>query len=180
MLWKLMDAIPSWVWALMLGLMSGMILIQGAKKAGLQVALAAQERATAEAVAETARVRAEIADELARHHAQRAEDERIARQRERELAEQVAEAGKQAKARIAELDRALGIALHSLRERPDRPEPAAPGGGVSEAAPACTGQTGPSLARPDAEFLVRYAADAERLSAALNQCEAAYEAARTR
>jgi hypothetical protein len=37
------------------------------------------------------------------------------------------------------------------------------------------GCTGAQLARPDAEFLAGYAADAERLQAAYNSCRQAYE-----
>lgn len=43
---------------------------------------------------------------------------------------------------------------------------------------ASVGCTGAQLARPDAEFLVGYAADAAQLHAALNQCTALYDAAR--
>ena len=39
--------------------------------------------------------------------------------------------------------------------------------------------TGAQLARRDAEFLARYAADAERLAKAYNTCKAAYEAVQT-
>lgn len=64
--------------------------------------------------------------------------------------------------------------IASLQDRPNRDS----GAGVPGAASTCTGQTGASLARPDAEFLTRYAADANRLQLALQQCESAYEAAR--
>jgi len=63
--------------------------------------------------------------------------------------------------------------VRSLLSRPDRPS-----GDATTVTPACSGQTGEALARPDAEFLAGYAADAARLNASLNQCEAAYNAAR--
>lgn len=64
--------------------------------------------------------------------------------------------------------------IASLQDRPNRDG----GTSVPNASGSCTGQTGASLARPDAEFLTRYAADANRLQLALQQCESAYEAAR--
>lgn len=62
--------------------------------------------------------------------------------------------------------------LNSLRERPE----ARAESGVSEAADDGVGCTGEGLARPDAEFLAGYAADAARLQAAYNSCKQAYEA----
>lgn len=66
--------------------------------------------------------------------------------------------------------------LASLRNRPS----------TRASVPTCTatptdapvGCTGAGLAQPDAEFLVRYAADAAQLQTALNQCTALYDAAR--
>lgn len=68
----------------------------------------------------------------------------------------------------AERDRAVD----ELRMRPERTVES------PTTAATCTGQTGQSLARGDAEFLVRYSADAARLQAAVEQCEAQYESAR--
>ena len=71
-------------------------------------------------------------------------------------------------ARSAELDR--------MRDRPstradDRPSKAA------SPAPDSVGCTGAGLARPDAEFLTRYAADAARLRVELDRCTALYDKA---
>ena len=77
---------------------------------------------------------------------------------------------------IARIGRRHAAALDGLR---DRPEARADLGGVSAdpgAAPA--GGTGAGLARPDAAFLVGYAADAARIAEALDLCVTAYEAAR--
>lgn len=65
--------------------------------------------------------------------------------------------------------------LASLRDRPERP---ASGADVPDGAASGAGCTGAELARPDAEFLVGYAADAERLQSALATCQAAYDAVR--
>ena len=63
----------------------------------------------------------------------------------------------------------------SLRNRPNRPTSP---GGVPTPASTCVAATGAQLARPDAEFLVRYAMDAARVQIAAEQCQAAYNAAR--
>lgn len=66
--------------------------------------------------------------------------------------------------------------LAGLRNRPAARAdvPATPAASTD----ASVGCTGAQLARPDAEFLVRYAADAAQLHTALNQCTALYDAAR--
>lgn len=66
--------------------------------------------------------------------------------------------------------------LAGLRNRPAARAdvPTAPAASTD----ASVGCTGAQLARPDAEFLVRYAADAAQLHAALSQCTALYDAAR--
>ena len=66
------------------------------------------------------------------------------------------------------------LLLDSLRHRPERPS----GSGVSETASACSGSSGAQLARGDGEFLAGYAADAEKLQIALNQCIKQYESVR--
>lgn len=63
----------------------------------------------------------------------------------------------------------------SLRNRPNRPSSSP---GVPAPASTCVAATGAQLARPDAEFLVRYAMDAARTRLAAEQCQAAYNAAR--
>lgn len=60
----------------------------------------------------------------------------------------------------------------------NRPEARADSGGVPEGAAAGVGCTGSGLARSDAAFLARYAADAAQLRAALEQCKAQYNALR--
>jgi hypothetical protein len=77
-------------------------------------------------------------------------------------------------AHIARLAADLDAALDSLRQRPDRPAdlPAPASAG------AATGCTGAELWRPDAGFLAREAARADRILADLGQCQAAYEQAR--
>lgn len=58
-------------------------------------------------------------------------------------------------------------ALASLRDRAERPAVPASGG----AAQACAGATGAQLSRPDAAVLVRLAARADELRAALERCQ---------
>ena len=79
-------------------------------------------------------------------------------------------------AQIARLDADLAAALAGLQDRPDRPGganlPTDTGAGPS------TGCTGAQLFKPDAGFLVRESARADKLLADLGQCQAAYDQAR--
>lgn len=61
--------------------------------------------------------------------------------------------------------------IDSLHERPETRAD----GGMPEGADVAMGCTGEGLARPDAEFLAGYAADAARLQSAYNSCRQAYE-----
>lgn len=72
----------------------------------------------------------------------------------------------------AERDRLLG----SLRDRPERPDGGAgvPDHTAARAEPASC--TGAELYRDDAAFLVRLAAEADQLRAAVQRCQAAYDA----
>ena len=75
---------------------------------------------------------------------------------------------------IASTNRRLDAAIAGLRDRPDRPA------GMSEAPRAtCEGANGPELARRNAEFLARYAAQAAEQDAALASCYASLDAAKS-
>lgn len=63
----------------------------------------------------------------------------------------------------------------SLRNRPNRPSSRS---GMPAPTSTCVAATGAQLARPDAEFLVRYAMDAARTRIAAEHCQAAYNNAR--
>jgi hypothetical protein len=71
---------------------------------------------------------------------------------------------------LAGVAAALGDAERKLRQRPERMP--------ADSAPACAGGTGAELSRPDAEFLSREAARADRLRAELSACTAWVEAVR--
>jgi hypothetical protein len=111
-------------------------------------------------------------------NAQKVEDERIAQEwkdkvRETEhtwqaKADQIQKDQSRATKNITARYNAL---IDSLR---DRPETRADGG-MPEGADVTIGCTGEGLAKPDAEFLAGYAADAARLQAAYNSCQQAYE-----
>lgn len=75
---------------------------------------------------------------------------------------------------IARINRAHTAALDGLRQRPEARSDAV----MPTPAGATAGCTGAGLARPDAEFLVGFAADAARLQSALNECRSRYQAAR--
>ncbi len=77
-------------------------------------------------------------------------------------------------AEIKTIAAARDAALSELRSRPER-------GAISPAiAAACTGVSGAQLASGDAEFLIRYSADAEILASAVKLCEGQYNAVRQR
>jgi hypothetical protein len=109
-------------------------------------------------------------EKLAMTEAMNAELQR-ARQREdalKTLTTRLSEDHRREKNRIRTEHAAI---VDSLR---NRPETRAGDGGVPQGADAGVGCTGAGLARPDAAFLVGYAADAARLQSALNACRAAY------
>jgi hypothetical protein len=115
--------------------------------------------------------------ENARLQAEYAENQRLAREREQALA-LGAERLRQEKDREIRNINARATALtNSLRDRSERP---AQSSAVSGTTPACSGATGKELARGDGEFLARYAADAARNAAALDQCIRQYEDVRNR
>jgi hypothetical protein len=116
------------------------------------------------------RERAQLAEEHAKAVAAAREKEQALQAEADQLREETNAKLKEASARAAAL-------ADSLRKRPERP---AAGSAVSSTASACSGATGAQLARGDGEFLARYAADAARLEAALEQCVRQYEALRKR
>ena len=91
-----------------------------------------------------------------------------ARQREEALKVLLARQRKEHKNEVNRVLAEYRALSDSLR---DRPEARAGDGGVPQGAElGAAGCTGEGLARPDAEFLGRFAADAARLQAALNAC----------
>jgi len=99
----------------------------------------------------------------------------LARERERSMVESADKLRKEKDAQIASLNSRLGTALDGLRQRPQRPA-ASPEG--SPAPCNCSGANGSQLSREDSEFLVREAARADRLRAALSQCYRQYDEVR--
>ena len=81
---------------------------------------------------------------------------------------------------ITRINRAHALAIERLRDRPERPADTGVGS-VSEAATVgehATGCTGAGLFRSDSVFLSGLAADADKLRAGLQACQAQYNAAR--
>jgi hypothetical protein len=99
--------------------------------------------------------------------AQEAKDQ--AREAERNMQSEVNRIQKEKHHAIKAADSKYRTLIDSLRNRPE----------ARDTMPSSTGDvvgcTGAQLARPDAEFLAGYAADAERLQAAYNSCRQAYE-----
>ena len=83
------------------------------------------------------------------------------------------------RARLAAVAAARDRLADSLRHRPERPAGGADLPRAAAAAPGPAACTGAELYRDDAAFLVRLAADADELRAAIEQCQAAYDAMRS-
>ena len=84
-----------------------------------------------------------------------------------------AKADKIQKERIREsqiVNRRYNALVDSLRDRPEARQDSVPADSTN-----AVGCTGEGLAKPDAEFLAGYAADAARLQAQYNACRKAYE-----
>lgn len=97
------------------------------------------------------------------------------RERERVLQAQVDQERRKHREEVSRITSEYERMVGSLRERPENRVDNCP---VYTDTGAPAGCTGAGLARPDAEFLAGYAADAARLEATLEQCRAAYEAVR--
>lgn len=101
------------------------------------------------------------------------EAKEAARLREVELQDKVIVLMKEKNHAVKTADARYNALIDSLRNRPEeRRDP------VSESAGDVVGGTGAGLARPDAEFLAGYAADAAKLQAAYDACREAYEEVR--
>lgn len=106
--------------------------------------------------------------ELAEHNAEL----NAARAKEQALQAGADQIKRKSDAKITTLNRRVNSLLGELRNRPERPASGVPENPGSELA----GCTGAQLYRPDSEFLVRLAQDADTTREALNQCREAYEA----
>lgn len=114
------------------------------------------------------RERAQLAEEHAKAMA-------AAREKEQALQAGADQLKEETNAKLKEVNARAAALADSLRKRPER---TAESSAVSGATSACAGATGATLARPDAEFLAGYAADAARLQAALDQCVRQYQSLR--
>ena len=100
-----------------------------------------------------------------------AEAQKAARIKENGLVNDLSNLRRTKDAEIKNINGRLAAALDGLRDRPERID-------LSKNTGSCNGSTGAQLARGDAEFLARYAADAARLQSSYKTCVGAYEAAR--
>lgn len=149
-----LSLVPSWAWAAAVAILLALCGVQTVRIAGLHTDIAVMA--------------AEHEKAVAKQQADRAEDERLAREREQQM---TASAAKLLQDKQDENDRItdrLGVALISLRNRPERPSAVA--GSVPSSATACQGATGAELFRSDGEFLAREAARADRIRTALAEC----------
>lgn len=125
---------------------------------------------------EIATIQAEHATSLKKLADTARDAEAANREIEAQAVRSLAQAQEKRNVEVARITRNHAAVVDSLRKRPERV--AAPSSKVPSTTPACAGTTGAELARGDAEFLAGYSADAAKLEAALNQCEAAYNALR--
>lgn len=123
-----------------------------------------------------AEVQAQWDQEKAKLALEYAAAQAAAREKEQALQAQADQLREDANARIKDIDSRANKLVDSLRQRPERP--ATQAGAVSGAAQSCSGASGAELDRRNGEFLAWYAADAARLSSALDTCLKQYEAVR--
>lgn len=121
----------------------------------------ATQRLTAVCVAEKLEVQTAVNVELTK-----------ARQREKELLAVIRQTSQEYNNEIQRVTGKYDSIVDSLRNRPNAR--ASSDKGVPDSSSVDVGCTGKGLARADAEFLARYAADAAKLQAALNSCKAQY------
>lgn len=124
-----------------------------------------------------AEVQAEWAKEKAEQYAAYAKAQEEARAREQEMQAAADKLRREKDAQIKDINARATALTNSLRNRQERPAETST---VSGAARSCGGASGAELAKGDGEFLARYAADAARLQAALDQCVKQYNAVRQR
>lgn len=113
--------------------------------------------------------------EKAAQYAEYAKAQEEARKKEQELQANADRLRQEKDREIKNLNARATALTNSLQHRPTRTSEA---GSVSDSSKSCSGASGKELARGDAEFLTRFAYDAERLQADLNQCIRQYEALR--
>ena len=123
-----------------------------------------------------AEVQAQWDQEKAKLALEYAAAQAAAREKEQALQAQADQLREDANARIKDIDSRANKLVDSLRQRPERP--ATQAGAVSGSAQSCSGTSGAELDRRNGEFLAWYAADAARLSSALDTCLKQYEAVR--
>ena len=113
--------------------------------------------------------------EKAEQYAAYAKAQEEARAREQEMQAAADKLRREKDAQIKDINARATALTNSLRNRQERPVESS---AVSGTARSCGGASGAELAKGDGEFLARYAADAARLQAALDQCVKQYNAVR--
>lgn len=151
-----------------------LLTVAGIALAATNVGWLAERNRHADTRTELAETRATLADERAAN----IEAQRLAlvalRAREKthsEAVQAITQRSAREKNRIAA---DLRSQLDSLRNRPDRSPDTVPSGASGQ-----VGCTGADLARPDAEFLVRYDSLVAELENAVRECRARYDTAVT-
>lgn len=151
---KILDIVPSWIYALAITLLVGAVGVQQ-----LRVSATKLEFATFKGEVEEATRKAE-AEARQKEQALQTNADKLRREKDAEI--------KNANARAV----ALANSLQHRNARPsgDMPE-------TSDARPVATGCSGSGLYRQDGEFLVGEAAAGRQCQAFLRECRAAYDKA---
>lgn len=144
-------------------------LITGIAAAGWKVHDAGYQAGVTKTKAAWDAERAKAAQEYAQAQEQ-------ARKTEQQLQARIDAIRKERSREVATISRRHDAIVAGLRDRAAKR--AATPSGVPQTAGAGVGCTGAGLARPDAEFLAGYAADAARLQSAFDACKTAYDSAR--
>ena len=114
--------------------------------------------------------------EKAEQYAAYAKGQEEARKKEQELQAAADKLRKEKDVEIKNINARATALANSLRDRQTRPTETSAVSSVAGTRPACSGR---ELYKEDGEFLTRIAAEADELRAALKQCYAQYNAAKT-
>jgi hypothetical protein len=126
-----------------------------------------------------ATVRAQWNQERAQLAAEHAENQRIAREKERAMQVSADKLREEKDREIRDLNARAASLTDSLRKRPERAASGSAVPGATGLGPTSTSCTGAGLSREDAQFLAGEATRADELRAAFKQCLAQYEAVRS-
>lgn len=172
---KILDLVPSWVWAILVAFMVAVGFVQTLTIADLRLSLADSKGVSESLRADIEKLQGDAAK-------QRAMDEAAARKRERELVQFYDQQEKAKDEQINRLRADVRNLRGGLRSLPARPSAAVQVGSAGSPAPADQATPakcdGPVIYREDGELLVDEAERAETIRIELNRVYELYDKAR--